>query len=326
MPRTVEKTLRTIAPELQEVEDKLLETTQVSFQPLSQALSYLLLGGGKRLRPAIIILAAKLHRFDPRSVCCLAAAVEMLHTATLVHDDMLDNSLVRRGKPTLNQTWDESSTILVGDYLFAQAAFLAAETDNLRVMRIFSDAVMTICSGEIRQILQANGDGQGQTLDGYYQSFYAKTASLFAASAEAGAVLGQLPEEDIASLRDYGYNLGMAFQITDDVLDFTGDERRLGKPVGSDLRCGLLTLPALNFQAQNPQDQRLTRVLDQGDASEGIILDIIGAITRSGAIEASLAKAREFSLRARKNLKALPDNPYRQALIELADFTPERKK
>jgi len=326
LPRTVEKTLRTIAPELQEVEDKLLETTQVSFQPLSQALSYLLLGGGKRLRPAIIILAAKFHRFDPRSVCCLAAAVEMLHTATLVHDDMLDNSLVRRGKPTLNQTWDKSSTILVGDYLFAQAAFLAAETDNLRVMRIFSDAVMTICSGEIRQILQANGDGQGQTLDGYYQSIYAKTASLFAASAEAGAVLGQLPEEDIASLRDYGYNLGMAFQITDDVLDFTGDERRLGKPVGSDLRCGLLTLPALNFQAQNPQDQRLTRVLDQGDASEGIILDIIGDITRSGAIEASLAKARDFSLRARKNLKALPDNPYRQALIELADFTPERKK
>jgi geranylgeranyl pyrophosphate synthase len=308
------------------VENKILETTEVSFQPLSQALSYLLVGGGKRLRPAIIILAAKLHRFDPRSVHCLAAAVEMLHTATLVHDDMLDNSVVRRGKPTLNQTWDKSATILVGDYLFAQAAYLAADTDNLRVMRIFSDAVMTICSGEIRQTLQANGDGQGQTLDGYYDSIYAKTASLFAASAEAGAVLGELSDEGVASLRDYGYNLGMAFQISDDVLDFTGDQRRLGKPVGSDLRRGLLTLPALNFQAQNPQDQRLARILDDGDMSDVDFLDIIGAIARSGAIEASLAKAREFSSQAQESLAELPDSPYRQALIELADFTLEREK
>jgi geranylgeranyl pyrophosphate synthase len=234
---------------------------------------------------------------------------------------MVDNSLVRRGNPTLNATWNRGATVLAGDFLFALAASLAAEAENVRVMSIFAQGLMTICSGELRQIF--NSQGRLPTREEYGQRIYSKTASLFAASAEAGAVLSGAPEPEIQALREYGRTLGMAFQIVDDVLDFVGDERELGKPVGSDLRQGIVTLPVLYFHEMHPADDALIKVLN--DPREEEVRAVIAAIRESGAVRSALDEARTFAQRSREVLQTLPHNEYRQAMLDLADYVVERR-
>lgn len=311
-----------IQEELQRVEQKMRQISQVEYEHLAAVLDYLLQSGGKRLRPALVLFSTKFHPTDPEKVISLAASVEMLHTATLVHDDMIDNSLVRRGNPTLNATWNHGATVLAGDFLFAWAAGLAAETENVRVMSIFARSLMTICSGELRQIF--NSRGRLPTREEYYQRIYSKTASLFAASTEAGAVLSGAPEPEVQALREYGHTLGMAFQIVDDVLDFVGDERELGKPVGSDLRQGIVTLPALYFHETHPADEALIKVLHSSREEE--VKAIVAAIRESGAVELALDEARTFAQRSRESLQILPHNEYRQAMLDLADYVVERRR
>ena len=307
--------------ELQRVEQKMREASQVEYEHLAMVLDDLLKSGGKRLRPALVLFSTKFHAADPEKAISLAASVEMLHTATLVHDDMIDNSLVRRGNPTLNATWNSEATILAGDFLFALAAGLAAETENVRVMSIFAQALMTICSGELRQIF--NSRGRLPTREEYDQRIYSKTASLFAASTEAGAVLSGALEPEVQALREYGRTLGMAFQIVDDVLDFVGDERELGKPVGSDLRQGIVTLPALYFHEMHPSDDALMKALD--DPSEEEVRTVVAAIKESGAVELALDEARTFAQRSQESLQILPHNEYRQAMLDLADYVVARR-
>ena len=198
-----------------------MRATGEVFRPLSGAINVLLGAGGKRVRPALALLASKLYPNAERDkVVSLAAAIEMLHSATLVHDDVIDGSLLRRGNPTLNASWSQGATILAGDFIFARAAVFASETDNVRVMRVFSQTLMTICEGELRQLFDLRNWQQPK--DAYYERIYGKTAALFATATEAAAVLGSAPEAEITALHDYGYNVGMAFQIMDDVLDFVG--------------------------------------------------------------------------------------------------------
>lgn len=313
-----------VREDLERVEKKLRDTAQIEFAPLAGALRDLLDSGGKRLRPALVLLAAKFYPCDMAKVFSLAAAVETLHTATLVHDDMIDRSLLRRGHPTLNASWSDSATVLAGDYLFARAANFAAETENTRVVSIFARTLMTICDGELRQIF---GTGSRlPTREDYYRRIYSKTASLFAASTEAGGVLSGAPEHQVQALRQYGHNLGMAFQITDDVLDFIGDERELGKPVGSDLWQGTITLPVLYFLAEHPQDEVLSRVLGSKERGAEEIRRVVARVRDSQAIAASLAEAGAFVVRAQEALQTLPANVYRQAMHDLADFVVERRK
>lgn len=307
--------------ELQRVEQKMREASRVKYEHLATVLDNLLKSGGKRLRPALVLFSTKFHPADPQKVISLAASVEMLHTATLVHDDVVDNSFVRRGSPTLNATWNSGATILAGDFLFALAASLAAETENVRVMSIFAQGLMTICSGELKQIFSSRG--RLPTREEYYQRIYSKTASLFAASTETGAVLSGAPEPEVQALREYGRTLGMAFQIVDDVLDFVGDERELGKPVGSDLRQGIVTLPALYFHETHPADDALMKVLN--DPGEKAVRAVIAAIKESGAMESALDEARTFARRSRESLQLLPHNEYRQAMLDLADYVVERR-
>jgi geranylgeranyl pyrophosphate synthase len=307
--------------ELQRVEQKMREASQVEYEHLATVLDDLLKSGGKRLRPALVLFSTKFHPADPDKTISLAASVEMLHTATLVHDDMIDNSLVRRGNPTLNATWNRGATVLAGDFLFALAASLATEAENVRVMSIFAQSLMTICSGELRQIF--NSQGRLPTREEYDQRIYSKTASLFAASAEAGAVLSGAPEPEIQALREYGRTLGMAFQIVDDVLDFVGDERELGKPVGSDLRQGIVTLPVLYFHEMHPADDMLIKVLN--DPAEEEVRAVVATIQESGAVESALDEARTFAQRSQESLQVLPHNEYRQALLDLADYVVERR-
>ncbi len=310
-----------IREDLERVERKMREVSAIEYQQLRTAVDYLLGSGGKRLRPALVVLASKFHPADVDKVTSLAAAVETLHTATLVHDDLIDHSFLRRGNPTLNAMWNSAATVLTGDYLFARAAAFAAETQSVRVVSIFAQTLMTICGGELKQIF---GNDEEQTARKYYyQRIYSKTASLFAASTETGAILSNAPEPEVQALREYGYNLGMAFQIVDDVLDFVGNEEELGKPIGSDLRQGLITLPTIYFLEAHPEEELITRALNGQDDEIQAAVEMIKEL---GAIESSMNEAKEFVTRSRNALAILPNNEYRQAMLDLADFVIERRK
>ncbi len=320
--------LALIRDELALVEDKLQAAAHIDHPWLVNVLRFALSSGGKRLRPAVAILASKFHPTDPASgsgqtldkVTSLAAAIETLHTATLVHDDVIDQSIVRRGNPTLNIIAGTAATILSGDYLFARAAALAASTENTRVVAIFARTLMTLCAGEIRQTL---GNPSEPSLEHYLQRIYGKTASLFEASGETGAILSGASERTVEALREYGYHLGMAFQIIDDVLDFTGDEKTLGKPAGADLRAGLATLPVLHYLELEPGDLAVRQVL-AGERDDGLVERAVDNIRSSDAIPATIAQARDYVERAKSTLALLPANVYRQALADLADFVVER--
>ncbi len=313
-----------IREDLECVERKMREVSRIEYEQLRATLDYLLGSGGKRLRPALVLLSSKFYPADAEKVTSLAAAVETLHTATLIHDDLLDNAFLRRGNPTLNATWNSVATVLTGDYLFARAAAFAAETKSVRVVSIFAQTLMSICGGELKQIF---GSDQGQTTrEYYYQRIYSKTASLFAASAETGALLSEAPEPEVQALRDYGYNLGMAFQIVDDILDLAGDEDELGKPVGSDLRQGVITLPTIYFLQAHPEDEAVTRVLSGRYGGDDEVRTAVEMIKESGAIESSTAEAKRFAARSRDALSTLPHNEYRQAMLGLTDFVVERRK
>lgn len=313
-----------IREDLECVERKMREVSRTEYEQLRATLDYLLGSGGKRLRPALVLLSSKFYPADAEKVTSLAAAVETLHTATLIHDDLLDNAFLRRGNPTLNATWNSVATVLTGDYLFARAAAFAAETKSVRVVSIFAQTLMSICGGELKQIF---GSDQGQTTrEYYYQRIYSKTASLFAASAETGALLSEAPEPEVQALRDYGYNLGMAFQIVDDILDLAGNEGELGKPIGSDLRQGIITLPTIYFLQAHPGNEAVTRVVSGRDEGDDEVRAAVEIIKESGAIESSTAEAKRFAARSRDALSTLPHNEYRQAMLELTDFVVERRK
>jgi geranylgeranyl pyrophosphate synthase len=313
-----------IRDDLARVEEKLRDKPQLEYEVLTVAIEHLLSSGGKRIRPALVILASHLYSSEVNAeAISLAAAVEMLHTASLVHDDLIDGSLLRRGTPTLNAAWTPGATILTGDYLFARAADLAAQAGNLRVMRLFADTLMVICTGELKQQFS---DLQTRTRrDDYYARIYAKTASLLTLATEAAGMLRNAPEEHVAALHEYGYNLGLAFQVVDDVLDFVGDQAYLGKPVGSDLRQGLITLPTLCYLERYPNDPLMIRILQNGRGSDEDIRQAVSAIRDSGAIDCALAEARDLARRSVQSLQRLPAGPPRQAMEDLTDFVVQRR-
>jgi geranylgeranyl pyrophosphate synthase len=287
---------------------------------LDAAIEQLLSSGGKRIRPTLTLLTASMLGADPARAITLAAAIEMLHTATLVHDDLIDGSVLRRGLPTLNARWSPGATVLTGDYVFARAAQLAAQTGSLPLMEIFARTLMTIVNGEITQLFQAH---QRDNREDYFNRIYAKTASLFELSSEAAALLSGSPQEVVAAMKDFGYHIGIAFQIVDDLLDFVGDEERVGKPLASDLRQGIVTLPTLCYVQANPGDPDLTQILE-GRGDEQILQRLVESIRRSGAVQQALEEAREFASIGEANLAGMPDGAERTALYELARYVVER--
>ncbi len=311
-----------IEDDLEKVEQSLEAVAHVDVPLLGQLLGYALTGGGKRIRPALALLCGKFHLYDPALLVPMATAVELLHTATLVHDDIVDRSPIRRGKPTVSSAWGENRALLLGDYLFAKAASVAASTGNLRVIELFAQALMTISGGEVRQTSIAFDLKQAR--DYYYQWISAKTACLFSLATESGAILSQSPENVVEATKDYGHNLGMAFQILDDVLDFVGEEAEVGKPVGSDLGEGAVTLPSILFAESHPEDNLIKSVIEDRD-TESVAL-AVEKIRNSPVIGECLAIAADFSSRACRAVGKLPDNSSRQALLHLATYIIQRRK
>lgn len=301
------------------VDGVLVETLTRSNRLVAEVADYLLQAGGKRLRPTLVLLSS---RFGPRpqarAVRLVAAAVEMIHMATLVHDDIIDEATVRRGQAAVRQRFGNSVAVLAGDYLFARAFQLLAETSEPAIVGTAADIVYVMCSGEIAQnlaLFQEVGEEE------YRRRIEEKTAYFLGASCALGALAAGADPERVAALREYGRHLGMAFQVVDDVLDWRADPGRLGKPVGGDIQGGVYTLPLLYALQRQPWQAQLRQWL----SSRPIPVEAVRALLEeSGALEAAMRYARREADQAASLARGLPDLPERQALEELAHFVVER--
>src|ERR1700744_5086683 len=290
---------------------------------INQIAEHIIGGGGKRLRPMLVLLAAQAAGYRGTSEALLAAIVEFIHTATLLHDDVVDESDLRRGRKTANALWGNAASVLVGDFLYSRSFQLMVELDDMRVTRILADTTNTIAQGEVLQLLNIGNADVDEAA--YLAVIERKTAVLFAAATELGGILGGLPDNQVAALRRYGMELCSAFQIADDLLDYVSDADPLGKNIGDDLAEGKPTLPLIYAlkNASPEQAQSLRHAIEHGGLDS---LDrIIAAIRDSGALERTHERAVMHADAARRALDHLPPSAYRDALSALADYSVERK-
>lgn len=311
-----------IQQDLAEVEKIIRSSVQSQNLDLSVALEQILAAGGKRVRPAISLLTSKILGGPEDKIHFLAASVEVLHSATLVHDDLIDNSLIRRGMQTLNAKWSPGATVLSGDYLFACSARLAAETESTKVVRRFAETLSIIVNGEITQLF--SGPCRLDRED-YYQRIYAKTASLFETCSYCSALLCTDDQNIHEAFRTFGREIGMAFQIVDDILDYTGDQVTLGKPIGSDLHHGLLTLP-LQIYAERYPDQPFVQDILSGNCLDDreSIQSLISDLTETEVIKDSFQVAREFAERGIQAIEGFPTSDAHDSLSNIARFIVDR--
>jgi geranylgeranyl pyrophosphate synthase len=308
---------------IRQVEERMYSVTNGHHPDLKSALDHIISSGGKRIRPAVTLLTGDMLGADRDKLISLAAAIELLHTATLIHDDLIDGALLRRGNPTLNAQWTPGATVLTGDFVFACAAVLASETDEVELMRSFAETLSTIVNGEITQMFSKHGEDLHKE---YYERIYAKTASLFVLATTAPSLLSPIQEETYDAAQRFGYGIGMAFQIIDDVLDFTGDQVAVGKPVANDLRQGLITLPTIHYYKLHPEDLDLALVL-RGEVINNERFDhLITQIQSCGAIEKSVQEADRFVAQGLDALQELPMTPENVALEDLANYILDRHR
>ncbi|GGL56708.1 polyprenyl synthetase family protein [Wenxinia marina] len=290
---------------------------------IPEVTAHLIEAGGKRLRPMLTLAAARLMGYAGDDHVRLAATVEFIHTATLLHDDVVDESAQRRGRPTANLLWDNKSSVLVGDYLFARSFQLMVETGSLRVMDILSNAAATIAEGEVLQLTAARN--LATTEETYIQIVRGKTAALFSAATEVGGVVAGGSDTQVRALFDYGDALGIAFQIADDLLDY-GAGGAIGKNTGDDLREGKLTLPVIRAIAAADADERAfwERTIGKGRVEDGDYETALELFARHGTLDGTRADALAWSAKARAALEALPEGEIRDILSDLADYVVAR--
>lgn len=318
--RPIEDIYAPIREELQRVEQCLGDVAQVDYAPLGALLGHILANRGKRVRPALTLLSGQLQAPCVPQHVHMAAAIELLHTATLLHDDTIDRAAARRGQPTVNALWSGGIAVLAGDYLFAKAAELIASIGSPALVSLFAQAIITICRGELEQ--DFSDFAWRRQRENYYRRIGLKTASLFAAAAESGALLGGANREGAETMRRYGHNLGMAFQIVDDLLDLTGEAEELGKPVGSDLLQGTLTLPVILYlEGMGEETDAIDRDLTPEEAEQ-----LVARVRASSAIAASQAIAEGYVRDACRELARYPQGEARRSLEALARYVVERRK
>ncbi|MGJ8603448.1 MAG: polyprenyl synthetase family protein [Marivita sp.] len=290
---------------------------------IPEVTAHLVEAGGKRLRPMLTLAAARMCGYTGDNHIKLAATVEFIHTATLLHDDVVDESEKRRGRPTANLLWDNKSSVLVGDYLFARSFQLMTETNNIRVLGILSDAAATIAEGEVLQMTAAQDLKTTEAI--YLQVVRGKTAALFSAATEVGGVIADMDESQVKALYDYGDALGIAFQIVDDLLDYWGSDAT-GKNVGDDFRERKLTLPVIKAVALADTEEHAfwTRTIAKGRQEDGDLDHAIALLNKHGTLEATRAEANDWIAKARAALATLPAHPIRDMLNDLADYVVAR--
>ena len=312
-----------VAEDLILVEDLLESVKRVELAPLRLMLDHALAPRGKRLRPALVLLAGSFGDYNLNRLVPLGTAIELLHTASLVHDDVVDGAESRRGRPTANAVFDNALTVLLGDFMFANAAEMVTRTGSLPVTRLFALALMKMTSGELDQ--DAAAFDVARDVQHYLWRIGGKTAALFGHASQGGALLAQCTEGQVEALRSYGYNLGMAFQIVDDILDFTGDEAEMGKPAGGDLIEGTITLPALFYLDSAPRENPVRRFLSADGERSDYLPDALAAVVESDAIGRAQGMAQEFVDRALEGLSALEASDARRTLEELSGYVLTRR-
>ncbi len=314
--------LSPVTEEIKLVEERMRIQADEAHPDLRAALEHLLAAGGKRIRPTLGLLVGNMLGAPLEKLVTLGAAVELLHTATLVHDDLIDGALLRRGMPTLNARWSPPATVLTGDFLFARAAKLAADTDHLPLMKLFSETLATIVNGELTQMFTSRGLINREN---YFNRIYAKTASLFEMTSRSAAMVSPADETVVDSMRDFGYQIGVAFQIVDDILDFVGDQSAVGKPLGSDLLNGLVTLPAIYYAEANPNDPDVQSLPNGGWTNSENMTRLVDNIRATDAAKRAMHEAEQHVERALACLNPLESCPERDALENLARYIVDRK-
>jgi heptaprenyl diphosphate synthase len=313
---------RHISSELNQVESQLITNTDSDLSVLEEAAVHLVKAGGKRLRPAFALLSAKMFSTSVQEVIPLATALELIHMATLVHDDVIDNSAMRRGRETVKSGWGNRMSIYAGNFVFARALLLIDSYHRSDILDVLADASMLICEGEIQQMMSCYDTRQG--LKDYLHRIKRKTALLIAVSCQLGAMAMNAKPYEIMALQRYGYYLGMAFQITDDILDFTATEEVLGKPVGSDIRQGVITLPAIYAIRFAPHGQELNRLLASPENCSQRTEEIIDMVINSDGIEYAYQVTQKYADLAIRQLQLLPDVSVRKDLADMVGFVSGR--
>ena len=313
-----------VSADLELVEQKLKEFSKSSDLPLlDELVQHVFNTKGKRARPALTLMTAGFYDENKDLVITMATAVEMLHIATLIHDDTVDEAKTRRGQVTISSGWDQHTAVMVGDYVFAASATFVCDTGNIRVIKRFSETIMELSRGQLQETSYSYNPNV--TEKEYLDRIYYKTASLFSTSVESGAVLSGAPESAVANLKKYSLNIGLAFQIIDDILDYQGNELSIGKPVGNDLRNGILTLPTI-YAMDDPKIYSAVNSLFKSKDECNNYAVLTDLVKNSNGIERSFSYAHKLVQQARNSLIKLPNNPHKQSLEELSEFMISRLK
>jgi heptaprenyl diphosphate synthase len=323
MSTVAEELLDPVVADLQEFERRLVDSIAADLGPMASAMEHIVKAGGKRLRPALVILSGRLGSADRDSIFNIAMGIEFIHTATLVHDDLIDNSPTRRGIRTIHEALGPNPAIIIGDYYFAKGANLLSSIGSPAIDAAISHAVMTICMGELLQM--TSRFDYDQSLESYYRKIERKTATLVGTCCLSGGIVSGQSEEAVQTLRRYGHNLGMAFQIVDDVLDYVASSDEMGKPVGADLRQGTVTLPLMLALHDADAGPALRRALASTDLSDSGYDEVVRLVRESPAIDAAERHAHDFAARARDELVAFPESEARTTLERICDYVVERR-
>ncbi|SMC78069.1 polyprenyl synthetase family protein [Sporomusa malonica] len=312
-----------IQEDLVAIEKELYSIIQSPVDLVNDISVHLVQAGGKRLRPALYLLCARGGTPNQAELLPMAVAIELIHMATLVHDDVIDNAATRRGRPTANARWGNHSSVLTGDYLFAKAFSAVTLGTEKNRLKILTDVICTMCEGEIVQLKESFNPDQDEA--DYRLRVAQKTADFIAASCELGALSGQMDEHDVAQIREYGYAIGMAFQITDDILDFTASAEQLGKPVGNDLRQGIVTLPVLYALKNSPYRDELRGIVVKQAMSDNDVKRGLEIVHATEAVEYSYGQVNSYLQHARNVLPLALNSTVRESLLAVADFVGLRK-
>jgi len=314
-----------VRADLQKVEEEFSLQSVSSVPRITEIGQYLRGSGGKRLRPALVLLSCKLCGFEGPAAIRLATVVELIHTATLVHDDVIDGAETRRGQPSTNSRWGNHLSVLVGDWLYMQAFNIALAERNFKILDLFVALTQTMVEGELLQLSWQRRIDVPE--DVYLELAYRKTACLFSACLRLGALLAGKCDEEESRLAAYGHNLGLSFQLIDDVLDFTSSEEILGKPIGNDLREGKVTLPLIYLlqRCTREEAQKVGSALEEGGFSSPRFSEILDLIDRYNTLRAAREKAQEFAQKAKRCLEPFPETPYKDGLRSLPDFMLDRE-
>ena len=321
---TLDRLNALVADQLNEVNRVILDRMDSQVALIPQLAGHIIAAGGKRLRPMMTLASARLCGYTGERHIHLAAAVEFIHTATLLHDDVVDDSALRRGNATANAVWDNKASVLVGDFLFSRSFQIMVADGSLKVLKLLSDAAAVIAEGEVLQLMTSNDTETSEAA--HLEVVKAKTAALFAAASRIGAVVADRPAVEEEALDTYGMNLGIAFQLVDDVLDYSAREAEMGKAVGDDFRDGKITLPIILAFRRGSDDERdfWRRTLEEDDQRDDDLARAMELIQRHGALADTIERARHYGAMARDSLAIFPDCDERTILQDVVDFAIER--